>query len=429
MRSVSGRCSAVRVRRAFVWAATVSAALTLLSCGNAAFDVSAPACHEAADVELRGAWTVVAPPAYGAPGASDGEAYWALGKPGGATFQQVSSLDMGSLEWVASEVDDSLVRGLSTHAVVAGSANVATMVTDRGAVAQGLSNHSPLAVLSQARSSWELFEPEEIEPRVGALLLWTGQEFVVWGGNALLTEIPRGLVDDTELASYTDGYFYNPETGDARMIAPAWEPGHHTFAVNHPMGHLSSVWTPEGLFVWGLTVEQDSSRSALLSADTEEWRYYSTPEDAGPHPRRYAVLTYHAGYVYLHGGALREGTQLSDLGLNIDEEDIYLRDFWRFSLESETWEQLEVPSWADLQVASPAWFGDELMFVGMRCTASAIYDSVNGTWSAANHEDAPPSRGEAAVASGKVIVNEVFDVNAWVDVGGSALWVFDPAAD
>lgn len=86
------------------------------------------------------------------------------------------------------------------------------------------------AAYDPARDAWRPIPAAPIAGRFSEASAWTGQELVVWGGDAGLH------------APFSDGAAYNPSTGVWRMLPPA--------PVVERIGPLA-VWSGTEMIVWG----------------------------------------------------------------------------------------------------------------------------------------------------------------------------------
>jgi hypothetical protein len=106
-----------------------------------------------------------------------------------------------------------------------------------------------------ARTRWERLPKAPIGGRVGAGVIWTGSEMIVWGGT-----------DRGERPGLTDGAAYNPQTRTWRKLRPA------------PAGMRgiveSAVWTGKEAFFWTAdwTNGDEGVAAALYDPRTDTWR-------------------------------------------------------------------------------------------------------------------------------------------------------------
>jgi hypothetical protein len=97
-----------------------------------------------------------------------------------------------------------------------------------------------------------------LSPRSDASVVWTGSEFVVWGGRDGEDWPPNGL---------PDGAAYEPATDTWRPIAPA--------PVEFQSPALVTVWTGTEMIVWGDWLAQEDPVGAAYDPATDTWRALS----------------------------------------------------------------------------------------------------------------------------------------------------------
>jgi hypothetical protein len=134
---------------------------------------------------------------------------------------------------------------------------VATGVGEHVALDSRAASTSKLALKPIAAGTpWKRLAKAPIAGRVGAGVVWTGTEMVVWGGVD-----PRR--DRPDLA---DGAAYNPRTGTWRKLAPA-PTGMHGVVE-------SAVWTGTKAFFWTAdwTSGDEGRAAALYDPRTNTWR-------------------------------------------------------------------------------------------------------------------------------------------------------------
>jgi hypothetical protein len=397
-----------------------AALLGLLGLGCGDPRLSAPTCSEEAG---RGQWVVIpAPPGLFWDDADfpavdlEGD-YVLVGRSGCATCGlQTLSLPAGTwdvVETPALPLDSQPIEAFAGGGYIAADG----ISEERGAY---LWPACQLALLDREALEWTTVEcPEYL--RTMFLRGWTGKEFVSWGGS-----VPIGSDYPTVETRYTaswGGAFFEPKTGTWRVLPPAWPDTEHTAETNSVSGHSAVTWTRAGLFVYGLTEEQDTARAALFTVDDEEWVELDLTE--GPPPRRYAKLRATDDHVYLYGGSTLGNPPGGAGGWPDSNYSRLFRDLWRLSLDDLTWEEVEVAPFADLQGANSVVLGDELMFLGARCAHPTLYDPESGEWSAGSPADRPPSMGQMIAVSGRAFVNRMSQGGP---LGGPvpAVFVFEP---
>jgi len=410
------------LRRAYVSRAVSTLGLGLAclaaSCGGQRADPVE--CWEG---EAEGSWTkVFYPPEHlgGDPGVSDGVTYSLILRHPVCESCTIAELDTDGSSW--STYETSGVYGEFNASEFSLSPEYLA-ASDFSNFENGWRIYSrTFALLDRETRNWIVTEPpEEYEGRFGADLHWTGSSFVLWGGD--VTDDGRGVLEsETVIRSFYDGATYDPAAGTWDVVLPAWPIGEFLYEDNDPQGQMSSVWTPDGLFVWGSKPDESAAALAIYDIEEHEWRY-PEPEHS-PEPRRYHQLLYHDRFVYLVGG-FRASYHWGNHGPSAQGP----RDLWRFSLDELQWEQLEVPKYADLEVASGQWIGDRLVLLGQRCASGSAFSAKDGRWEPIAGEGRPPlapyvipSVGELAVAGDSLVVNAVSSDGTFED---SAVWIFE----
>jgi N-acetylneuraminic acid mutarotase len=209
-----------------------------------------------------------------------------------------------------------------------------------GAVLVAVRDRQPSKVIStpdRVEEGWRDLAPMPLSPRVGAAVVWTGKQLLVWGGG---TPSGRDL--------YADGAVYDPATDEWRPMAPspiggrqdpvaAWtgeellvwsggpgfgmEDGGAAYDAEHDRWrrlppapiperlHAQGVWTGKELVVWGGS-RPDPTRSeamadgAAYDPATDEWR---TVRESPLSPRVDHRLTWTGSEVLIWGGATGDG--------------------------------------------------------------------------------------------------------------------------
>lgn len=142
-----------------------------------------------------------------------------------------------------------------------------------------------LQVASELHLDRTVLPGSPLNTRRQASGIWTGTEFVVWGGTGA-----RNL--------YADGAAYDPRTGRWRTIAPGPLTGR--------TGHVAA-WTGREMIVWGgtTTVSGTSGRSdgAAYDPAADRWR----PIAAAPEGRAGAEAVLVDGVVVIGAGASPQG--------------------------------------------------------------------------------------------------------------------------
>lgn len=201
---------------------------------------------------------------------------------------------------------------------------------------------------------------------------WTGNEFLMWGERQI--ESIR-IEPETEVLQHYDGALLDPETLEWTMIPPARDAVEYTYGEGGPS--LASVWTPDGLFVWGTNPERSARWGAIFDRESMSWSELEVDEELPPLWQNHSMIAL-GGDVYLYGGGQPGKDERS-------------RRLFRYSLDREQWIEISVPVWADPQEA--AIVNDKLVFMG-RCTGGSRYDPVTDTWDALAVQGGPPSPGK-----------------------------------
>ena len=373
-------------------------------------------CWEGA---ATGSWTKLAyPPEHlgGDPGVSDGATFSLILRHPVCASCTLGELDTENLSWTTYETSG---LDLEFNAGKLQLAEDYLGATDFSGSAYGLpTSLRTFATLDRETREWSTSEPpEEYKVRWEYDLRWTGSVFLIWGGY-VATGGEIAFYEDTALQSFSDGVTYDPSTGVWNLVPPAWPIGDHVYGEHPPQGQMSSVWTPEGLFVWGSNPDETDAALAIYDLNKGEWSY-PLPETS-PALRRYHELSYHDGFVYLVGGFHIDSNPSDPNGP---------RELWRFSLENLEWEELKVPKFADLEVAKGSWLGDRLLLLGHRCASGSAFDAKDGTWEPISGENRPPlsanvvaSVGELAAAGESLVVNAVSSDGFFEN---SSVWIFE----
>lgn len=108
-----------------------------------------------------------------------------------------------------------------------------------------------------AAGHWSLIPASPIPPRADALMVWTGNELLVWGGQSERPEI-----------LHNDGAAYNPTTGRWRKLASS---------PLSPRALAVAVWDGREMLVWGGSTTTTAplhtvSDGAAYDPSTDQWR-------------------------------------------------------------------------------------------------------------------------------------------------------------
>ena len=232
---------------------------------------------------------------------------------------------------------------------------------------------SGIAILNRATLEWaEAAKPADWPGREWKG--WSGSEFIYWGWSESLSGSIM-LTPDSRFLQHYDGALLDPETLEWTMIPPARDAVEYTYGEGGPS--LASVWTPDGLFVWGTNPERSARWGAIFDRESMSWSELEVDEELPPLWQNHSMIAL-GGDVYLYGGGQPGKDERS-------------RRLFRYSLDREQWIEISVPEWADPQEA--AIVNDKLVFMG-RCTGGSRYDPVTDTWDALAVQGGPPSPGK-----------------------------------
>lgn len=333
-------------------------------------------------------------------------------------YCQENWLPTGADEWISRPLDDAAVRSQISDAtpshVVATDDYIGTSEIsnwDRDLV---LANK--FIFLERSEDTWEVFDPpSEYGVRWHTSLYWTGREFLLWGGFRSETYPPE---EDTPVLDCTDGALFDPEARSWRVTSAARTAADFPYAEIEAHAHLSSVWTPEGLLVWGATGEDDTPLLARYEIDEDSWEMLDASD--GPSPRLLPQLVYGDGHVYVLSG------EVPDVGEGREP----LWDLWRLDLDTLNWEQIEVPAFVDLYddsrgalAPTAAWVDGRLMVAGPVCVGVSIYDPATDSWVRSTVQGAPPASGTARSVAGELYLNAV---SYSLSTPTETVWIFDP---
>jgi hypothetical protein len=173
--------------------------------------------------------------------------------------------------------------------------------------------------------TWRVMSPAPIPGSYGASGIWTGSEFIVWGGHAR-GGVPTGGPDDENIAV---GAAYNPTTDRWRTIAAS--------PLGYREGH-DAAWTGREMLVWGGNDRRDnpqpSATGAAYDPASDSWRPIPMAPVAG-------------------GMAIWTGRELVVFGA--------AGDLAAFDPQRNRWRSLPTPSIVDGYVQYVIWSGSELL--------------------------------------------------------------------
>lgn len=239
--------------------------------------------------------------------------------------------------------------------------------------------------------------PAPIAPRSTPVSVWTGTEFIVFGGHSF---------DE----SFVDGAAYNPATGEWRTIASA---------PISPAAYPAAVWAGKEMVVW---VSGDDSefpampnpgpgQVAAYDPATDSWRTLDSP----PVEVTDATLLTESGQVTLVGGPT-----MRDIGTIGSAERLLVVTL---DVENGTW--TEPIDWSSPVVE----FARATLGPGDRITVLAspsIYVLEDGRWVALGPTHHCPEELAAASGGGVVYVKGLLD---YTQSAGCTTNVFDGSLD
>lgn len=184
----------------------------------------------------------------------------------------------------------------------------------------GLPEHARGAAYDPDADTWRQLPAPPIAPRRHATAVWTGEEMLVWGGQAANNPpVDTGAAYDPasnswrELASAPASGFFRPSavwTGEEMLIwgwmhessgqeteTVAYRPDTDTWRELSPApldppppaagnGGQSAVWAGNVMLAWTGTLDADGPRALAFNPDTDEWtRLSRAPTPALYHPK------------------------------------------------------------------------------------------------------------------------------------------------
>ncbi len=222
-----------------------------------------------------------------------------------------------------------------------------------------------LATLFAAAERWEARAPGPPK-RTGQANIWTGKEFIVWGGGRQSTWL-------------NDGARYDPATDTWSTVS----------STNAPSGrwYHSAVWTGKEMIVWGGRANyhytaNNFNDGARYDPETDTW----TPMSTNGSPARRSQFAYvWTGTEFIVWGGFTEGG--APLG-----------DGARYNPETDTWTPLPMSNAPNARVSPVAvWTGEEMIVWGgltvgspwVSFSTGARYNPSTDTWTPLPTEGAP----------------------------------------
>lgn len=208
---------------------------------------------------------------------------------------------------------------------------------------------------------WIELERGPLAPRWPAVLAWTGDELVVWGGYAFASGQPLD-----------DGAAYNPETGKWRHLSPSPLVAQH---------EVSSVWTDSELVIWS----GDGSAAAWAPFDNRWREIRDWPLQNAPPiwTGREIVDVRSAVAIDPTTGFMRRISTPPGAGMGpgivwTGTEILMLADGVAYNPSSDSWWRLPDTGPAGTSLAG-TWTGEFAVAVDYLMN-SAAYDPAIGTW-------------------------------------------------
>jgi Galactose oxidase, central domain len=200
---------------------------------------------------------------------------------------------------------------------------------------------------------WHPLPAGPVDGRVAASLVWTGQELIVWGGEA-----------GTELARKADGAACNPSRGAWRALAAA------------PIGPRSehaAVWTGKEMIVWGGTGVPSEAVPDAAAYDPEQDRWRPIP-NAPIGPTAFPVAVWTGTEMVVWGGSRSGGGAVGEGGA-------------AYNPSRNRWRRIPTGPLRKRAGAASAWTGCEIVIWGGRSIEEsgflddgATYDPATRRW-------------------------------------------------
>lgn len=282
------------------------------------------------------------------------------------------------------------------------------------------------SIVTQPGGVQPLPEPP-IEVRGDAVVVWTGAEVVVWGGDVEVFN--TGLPGDDR--SFSDGAAFAPTTGTWRVLSSSPLPNSSETPVGVmtdagvviARGRSTALWNPEDDTWRDLEdapgpvsdlasdgeLAMSYSANAVLDTETGQWREMSAP----PFRLERPTTAWTGRELIVIGGPGSAFTSATAIG---------------YDLESDEWRQLaSPPGELHAEALSADWDGERVVVVNYDMTA-AIYDPTADSWEelpavpARFYEWYPTLRS----SGGRSVA---FMATAIVVLGGDGQWVPLPYGD
>jgi hypothetical protein len=182
-----------------------------------------------------------------------------------------------------------------------------------------------------AAGTWSSFPAGPLSPRGGQGSVWTGHEFVIWGG-AVANGSPLG-----------DGAAYNPDTGGWTRLPPS------PLAPRYPE---VSVWAGTEAIFWGgnTNTRQTFNDGAAYHPATQRWTRIS-PSPLSPRDNATGLWT---------------GDSLIIFGGDVPQSTTVLSDGAVYHPDTDSWDRLPslpLPTNDSVAATTMGWAGTELVVV------------------------------------------------------------------
>jgi hypothetical protein len=193
---------------------------------------------------------------------------------------------------------------------------------------------------------WSRVAPSPLSPRMDPGSVWTGQEFLVWGGRGGDIQSP---------GFFGDGAAYNPVTNSWRRLPPA------PISSRAPL----SIWTGKEFIMWGTTARGMALRDgAAYNPSTNTWRKLSE-----------------APIALNEASAAWTGQEMIVVGADLSMDNVARTRTAigaAYSPGTDTWRRLPNANLSP-QASTAAWDGKELIAWDYE-THSAAYDPQTDRW-------------------------------------------------
>ncbi len=189
---------------------------------------------------------------------------------------------------------------------------------------------------------WTELDPGPLDPRESSALVWTGDEFIVWGG-------PSGQrMED----GFENGAAYEAATRTWRMMSDSPLPG----------GPAFGIWTGVEVLIWSSNdADTQEWAGAAWDPGTDTWRAIAAPAapEGSQDPTHYA-----------RGETIWTGEEVLAVDL-----------LQRYDPAADEWRPMASPERPE-ELAASTWTGEELVVTRRRFGTSnpAAYDPRTDTW-------------------------------------------------